>query len=220
MSVSNRFKNSSAVVFAICAVAIVYGGFACTSSSDTNTNNAEMAVEDMREDNQSGDVINVTSSGSYSATITTDKGVIEVDLYNDIAHIYVKNFVDLAQSGFYDGAQWHRVIPGFVIQTGINADGQQAAEFDDVFHPDMKHNDAGILSMANRGLNTNTSQFFITHGPTPHLDPYENGEPKPCGTLGVSCHAVFGKVTSGIEAVFNTQQGDVIESITIRARAQ
>ena len=218
MSVRNRLKTSLAVAFTVCAVAIAFGGFACASSSDTN--NSETAVEGMPESNQSNDVVSVTSSGSYSATITTDKGVIEVDLYNDIANIYVKNFVDLAQSGFYDGAEWHRVIPGFVIQTGINAQGMQAEEFDDVFHPDMKHNDAGILSMANRGLNTNTSQFFITHGPTPHLDPYENGQSKPCATPGVSCHAVFGKVTSGIEAVFNTRQGDVITSITIQERAQ
>lgn len=215
MSIRNRLKVSSAlaVALAVCAVVVASGAIACSSSSETNPTDA-------RDADASGDGIQVTSSGVYTATITTDKGVIEVDLYNDIANIYVKNFVDLAQSGFYDGAEWHRVIPGFVIQTGINAGGLQAAEFDDVFHPDMKHNDAGILSMANRGLNTNTSQFFITHGPTPHLDPYENGQPKPCATQGVSCHAVFGKVTSGIEAVFNTRQGDVIESITIQERAQ
>ena len=215
MSIRNRLKTSSAlaVALAVCAVVVASGAIACSSSSEINPEYA-------RDTDTSGDTIQVTSSGVYTAMITTDKGVIEVDLYNDIANIYVKNFVDLAQSGFYDGAEWHRVIPGFVIQTGINAGGLQAAEFDDVFHPDMKHNDAGILSMANRGLNTNTSQFFITHGPTPHLDPYENGQPKPCATRGVSCHAVFGKVTSGIEAVFNTQQGDVIESITIQERAQ
>lgn len=163
------------------------------------------------------DEVEYSRFGKYSATIVTTKGVIEADLYNDIAYIYVENFINLAQSGFYDGAEWHRVIPGFVIQTGINPEGRQAARFDDEFHPDMKHNDAGILSMANSGLNTNTSQFFITHGPTPHLDPYENGELKDCATRGVSCHAVFGKVTSGIEAVFNTRDdvGDKIESITI-----
>ena len=215
MSIRNRLETLStlAVALAVCAVVVASGAIACSSSSEINPEYA-------RDTDTSGDTIQVTSSGVYTATVTTDKGVIEVDLYNDIANIYVKNFVDLAQSGFYDGAEWHRVIPGFVIQTGINAGGLQAAEFDDVFHPDMKHNDAGILSMANRGLNTNTSQFFITHGPTPHLDPYENGRPKPCATQGVSCHAVFGKVTSGIEAVFNTQQGDVIESITIQERAQ
>lgn len=155
--------------------------------------------------------------GTYSATIESTKGTIEVDLYNDIAYIYVENFINLAQSGFYDGALWHRVIPGFVIQAGINPEGRQADRFDDVFHPDMKHNDAGILSMANSGLNTNTSQFFITHAPAPHLDPYVNGELKPCAAPDVSCHAVFGKVTSGIEAVFNTRSdtGDKIESIVI-----
>lgn len=166
------------------------------------------------------DPVEYSRFGTYSTTIVTDKGTVEADLYNDIAQIYVENFVRLAQSGFYDGAEWHRVIPGFVIQTGINPEGRTTGEFDDVFHPDMKHNDAGILSMANRGLNTNTSQFFITHGPTPHLDPFEFGEPKDCGTPGISCHAVFGKVTSGIEAVFNTREGDIIESITIQDRGQ
>ena len=84
-----------------------------------------------------------------------------VDLYNDIASVYVENFVNLANDGFYTNSHWHRVIPGFVIQNGINVDGKQVDQFADVFHPDMKHDSVGILSMANAGLNTNTSQFFI-----------------------------------------------------------
>lgn len=151
-----------------------------------------------------------------SATIKTSKGDIEVDLFEDIARVYVDNFVRLSESGFYDGSLWHRVVPDFVIQGGRNVDGETTPEFDDEFHPDMRHDDAGILSMANRGLNTNTSQFFITHGATPHLDPYENGREKSCGTPGVSCHAVFGKVTAGLEIVYQIEQGrDSIETIEI-----
>ena len=79
-------------------------------------------------------------------------------------------------------------------------------KFNDFFHPDMKHDSAGILSMANAGLNTNSSQFFITYGPTSYLDPYdENGNAKECGAPGVSCHAVFGKVIEGM---------DIVEKIT------
>ena len=157
-------------------------------------------------------------NASYSVTIKTNRGDIEADLYNDIASIYVENFVNLANRGFYDGSAWHRVIPGFVIQGGINADGEQLEDFADIFHPDMKHDVEGILSMANRGLNTNTSQFFVTHGPTPHLDPYVNGEPKPCEIPGTSCHAVFGKVTDGMDVVLAIQQGDVMETVEVHRR--
>ena len=126
-------------------------------------------------------------NASYSVTIKTNKGDIEADLYNDIAGIYVENFVNLANDGFYTNSPWHRVIQGFVIQGGQNAEGKQAAEFDDAFHPNMKHDSPGILSMANRGFNTNTSQFFVTHDATPHLDPYVDGQLKPCQVQGTSC---------------------------------
>lgn len=240
--ISLKSTLSITAALAVCAAIVACDGVNCSASWQFNTGDSVDVAEsrtDASDDASTGDrgdstassadsgsagpagyLGPVTTFGTYSATITTARGVIEIDLFNDIAHIYVDNFVTLAQSGFYDGVVWHRVIPGFVIQAGISPDGRQVAEFDDVFHPEMKHNDAGILSMANRGLNTNTSQFFITHGSTPHLDPYENGNPKPCGTPGISCHAVFGKVTSGIEAVFDTREGDVIDSITIHERSQ
>ena len=157
-------------------------------------------------------------NASYSVTIKTNKGDIEADLYNDIAGIYVENFVNLANDGFYTNSPWHRVIQGFVIQGGQNAEGKQAAEFDDAFHPNMKHDSPGILSMANRGFNTNTSQFFVTHDATPHLDPYVDGQLKPCQVQGTSCHAVFGKVTSGMDIVLAIQQGDVMESVDVQKK--
>ncbi len=154
-------------------------------------------------------------NASYSVTIKTNKGVIEADLYNDIATVYVENFVNLAESGFYTNSRWHRVIQGFVIQGGINAEGKQVDQFEDVFHPDMKHDSPGILSMANAGLDTNTSQFFITHDATPHLDPYVDGVMKNCDVRGTSCHAVFGKVTSGMDVVLSIVEGDVMEEVLI-----
>ena len=154
-------------------------------------------------------------NASYSVTIKTNKGDIKADLYNDIAGVYVENFVNLANRGFYTNSQWHRVIPGFVIQGGINADGEQVPQFEDVFHPKMIHDSAGILSMANAGLNTNTSQFFVTHDATPHLDPYVDGEMKPCNVRGTSCHAVFGKVTEGMDVVLSIEQGDVMENVEV-----
>ena len=152
----------------------------------------------------------------YIATIKTNKGDIVLHLYNDTAPVYVENFVNLTLSGFYDNSRWHRVEPGFVIQGGINPDGKTVRQFDDVFHPDMKHDSAGVLSMANAGINTNTSQFFITLGTFPRLDPYENGQLKPCHIRGTSCHAVFGKVTSGLDVVLDIEEGDVMNSIEIR----
>ena len=194
MSTLNRFKNPFVLASVLVATAVA---IACGGSSN----------------------VEYSAGAQYEATIKTSKGDIEADLYNDIAAIYVENFVTLATTGFYDGSPWHRVIEGFVIQGGTNPGGQQAARFNDVFHPDMIHDDAGILSMANAGLNTNTSQFFITHAPTPHLNPYENGQPKDCATRGVSCHAVFGKVTSGMDIVYSiVQDQDVIETIEIRTR--
>lgn len=157
-------------------------------------------------------------NASYSVTIKTNKGDIEADLYNDIAGVYVENFVNLANSGFYTNSPWHRVIQGFVIQGGTNAEGKSVDQFEDVFHPDMKHDSPGILSMANAGFNTNTSQFFITHAATPHLDPYVDGELKPCAVRGTSCHAVFGKVTSGMDVVLAIQQGDVMEKVEIHTK--
>ncbi len=157
-------------------------------------------------------------NASYSVTIKTNKGDIEADLYNDIASTYVQNFVNLANSGFFTNSPWHRVIAGFVIQGGISAEGKSVDQFDDVFHPDMKHDSPGILSMANAGFNTNTSQFFVTHAATPHLDPYENGQLKPCEVRGTSCHAVFGKVMSGMDVVLTIEQGDVMEKVEIHKK--
>ncbi len=137
------------------------------------------------------------------AIIHTDKGDIELQLFAERAPKTVENFVTLNEKGFYDGLTVHRVIPDFMIQGGFpqgTGTGGPGYTFEDEFHPDLKHDSAGILSMANAGPNTNGSQFFITHVPCPWLD---------------GKHAVFGKVLAGQEVVDAIVQGDKINKITI-----
>ena len=123
------------------------------------------------------------------AEMETTLGSITIELYAKEAPDTVKNFVTLVEKGFYDGVVFHRVIPGFMIQggdpTGTGRGGPGYTIMDE-FHPKLRHDKAGILSMANAGPDTGGSQFFITLGPTPHLD---------------DRHAVFGKVVSGQDVV-------------------
>src|ERR1041384_6954649 len=124
-----------------------------------------------------------------TATFDTVEGTFKIELFEDKAPITTKNFIDLAEKGFYDGTIFHRVIDGFMIQGGDptgTGRGGPGYKFADEFHPQLKHTSEGILSMANAGPNTNGSQFFITLAPTPHLD---------------NRHAVFGKVTEGMDVV-------------------
>ena len=121
------------------------------------------------------------------ATIKTTMGDMEVKLFYDKVPQTVSNFVTLARQGFYKNVLVHRVIPGFMIQTGDpqgNGTGGPGYSFADEFRPELKHDKAGILSMANSGKDTNGSQFFITVAPTPHLD---------------GKHTVFGEVTKGVD---------------------
>jgi cyclophilin family peptidyl-prolyl cis-trans isomerase len=141
----------------------------------------------------------------YTATIKTAKGDIVVQLEAAKAPQTVNNFVFLAREGWYDGVTFFRVLPEFVAQagdptnTGIGGPGYQ---FADEFSPDLKHDSAGVLSMANAGPDTNGSQFFITYGPAPWLDAYdENNELRDCQQQEVSCHAVFGHVVEGLEVL-------------------
>jgi peptidyl-prolyl cis-trans isomerase B (cyclophilin B) len=137
------------------------------------------------------------------ATIETGKGTIRLQLHPDETPKTVANFEKLAGDGFYDGLSFHRVIPNFMIQTGCpqgTGTGGPGYQFDDEFHETLRHNRAGILSMANAGPNTNGSQFFITHGPTPHLD---------------NMHSVFGVVLEGQDVVDSIAQGDVMEKVTV-----
>lgn len=137
------------------------------------------------------------------ATIETPKGTIKLELYADKAPKTVKNFEDLAKRGFYDGLTFHRVIPDFMIQGGCpngTGTGGPGYDFEDEFHPDLRHDGPGVLSMANSGPNTNGSQFFITHVETPWLD---------------GAHTVFGRVIEGQDVVDAVRQGDKMTSVTV-----
>ncbi|MEM9078133.1 MAG: peptidylprolyl isomerase [Bacteroidota bacterium] len=148
------------------------------------------------------------------AKFNTGKGEILVKLTHDKTPGTVGNFVALAEGQmentakpqgkpYYDGLKFHRVIADFMIQGGCpqgTGTGDPGYKFDDEFHPELKHDAPGILSMANAGPGTNGSQFFITHGPTPWLD---------------NKHTVFGRVESGQEVVDAIAQGDSIDSLEI-----
>ena len=170
-------------------------------------------------------------TGTYARFDTTE-GTFTVRLFDQEAPATVENFVGLAegtkqwsdprtnqkvQRPYYDGTIFHRVINGFMIQGGDplgQGIGGPGYNFADEFHPKLRHNKAGILSMANRGPNTNGGQFFITLAPTPHLD---------------DRHAVFGEVVDGMDVVSKiggTPIGDrdrpmkdiVIRHVTIERR--
>lgn len=124
-----------------------------------------------------------------TAEIHTNHGDFAIELFEDRAPLTTKNFIDLAEKGFYDNLTFHRVIDGFMIQGGCpegTGTGGPGYQIKDEFHPDLKHDAKGILSMANAGPNSGGSQFFITLAPTPWLD---------------RKHAVFGKVTRGMDVV-------------------
>ena len=127
--------------------------------------------------------------GNKIAEFITNMGLFKVELFNDKAPVTVGNFIKLVDNGFYNGLIFHRVIDGFMIQGGCphgTGRGGPGYTINDEFHPDLKHDSPGILSMANAGPNTGGSQFFITVAPTPWLDKH---------------HAIFGRVTEGMDVV-------------------
>mgnify|MGYP001406994844 CR=1 FL=1 len=132
----------------------------------------------------------------YKARMETDKGTMVIELFADKTPITVNNFVFLSREGYYDGVIFHRVIGNFMVQGGDptgTGRGGPGYKFGDEFDPSLKHDKQGILSMANAGPGTNGSQFFITHGPTPHL----NGK-----------HTVFGKVVEGLDVLMSIPERD------------
>lgn len=143
---------------------------------------------------------------SLTAHFDTSRGLIKVELFADKAPLTVANFVNLAQRGFYDGLNFHRVIADFMIQGGCpegSGRGGPGYRFEDETNNGVRH-ERGVLSMANAGPNTNGSQFFITHIKTDWLD---------------GKHTVFGKVVEGLNVVDAVKQGDLINKITIEGDA-
>lgn len=124
---------------------------------------------------------------TYHAIFKTDKGDIKIELFAEKAPQTVNNLVFLAREGFYDNTTFHRVIEGFMAQGGDptgSGRGGPGYRFEDEFDPSLRFDDAGYLAMANAGPNTNGSQFFITYGPTPHLN---------------DRHTIYGRVVEGME---------------------
>jgi peptidyl-prolyl cis-trans isomerase A (cyclophilin A) len=124
-----------------------------------------------------------------TAEFNTNKGNFKIELYGDKTPITTGNFIKLVDEGFYNSLIFHRVIPNFMVQCGCphgTGRGGPGYTIRDEFHPDLKHDSKGILSMANAGPNTGGSQFFITVAPTPWLD---------------GKHSIFGKVIEGMEIV-------------------
>lgn len=139
------------------------------------------------------------------AVISTNKGQMHVALYDLDAPKTVANFVKLAESGFYTGLKWHRVIPDFVIQGGCpngTGAGGPGYQIDCELDGENQFHDSGVLSMAHAGRNTGGSQFFVCHSRrnTAHLD---------------RNHTCFGKVTEGLDVLDQIREGDSIDSIEI-----
>jgi peptidyl-prolyl cis-trans isomerase B (cyclophilin B) len=142
---------------------------------------------------------------TINVTLETNRGPIHLRLHEDKVPVTVASFVNLARRGYYDGLSFHRVINDFMIQGGCplgTGTGGPGYKFEDEFHPSLRHDKPGVLSMANAGPRTNGSQFFITHGPTPWLD---------------GKHSVFGEVVGGDDqkVVNAIRQGDTIEKVTV-----
>jgi cyclophilin family peptidyl-prolyl cis-trans isomerase len=138
----------------------------------------------------------IDSTKKYTVSLSTDKGDMVVELFVDKTPITVNNFIFLARAGFYDGTIFHRVIADFMAQGGDptgTGTGGPGYRFADEFHPSLKHDKPGILSMANAGPGTNGSQFFITHVPTPWLD---------------GKHTVFGQVIQGMDILLSIPPHD------------
>ena len=188
------------------------------AGSATVLSDEEDAVETQTssEDNAPVDSVDADNSNSIEDAVTdesesilpkvrieTSKGNIILELFEDEAPNTVANFISLAESGFYNDLNFHRVIPNFMIQGGCpegTGTGGPGYRFADECSPKRCHDSAGILSMANAGPNTNGSQFFITHNETPHLD---------------GKHTVFGYTVEGLDVVNSIEGGDSINSIVI-----
>ncbi len=151
--------------------------------------------------------LTINADAKYTARFKTAKGDIVVELFAKQVPNTVNNFVFLAREGFYDGTTFHRVIAAFMAQGGDpqgTGRGGPGYQFADEFDASLRHDKPGVLSMANSGADTNGSQFFITHVPTPHLD---------------GKHSIFGQVTEGMDVVLSLTNGDALNVIEISETA-
>ncbi|MCZ7601769.1 MAG: peptidylprolyl isomerase [Melioribacteraceae bacterium] len=206
----------------ILMVIILFTVTNCTEKVENEQQHIKQETKVNKE--ESYNYVTIGPDSILVAVVKTNMGTFEMELYPNETPITVTNFVTLAEENFYDSVTFHRIIDGFVIQggdpTGTGSGGKSIYDgkpYADEFVPSLRHNSAGILSMANRGPSTNTSQFFITLAPTPHLD---------------DRHTVFGKVINGMDVIskigkvptdpqFNRPIDPVImEKVTIERRAK
>jgi peptidyl-prolyl cis-trans isomerase B (cyclophilin B) len=182
-------------MFRLAALAAVIMVGAALAGCNNKTTTTTTSNEPKREEKKMAEPL-------PQVTMQTTKGNIVLELAEDDAPNTVANFISLAEKGYYDGIVFHRVIANFMIQggdptgTGTSGPGYVIA---DEFSPKLRHT-RGVISMANAGPNTGGSQFFITHVATPHLD---------------GKHAIFGKVTAGLEVVDAIQKGDKMIKVTV-----
>lgn len=200
--------------------------FILLGCKDSNSSNQNLNQDNSNTSNQKENIVMTDSTKNDSITVAvvkTSMGTIEIELFTDKTPRTAENFTGLAKKGYYNGIIFHRVIDNFMIQggdpTGTGRGGESfwGGKFSDEFHPSLKHDKPGILSMANAGPNTNGSQFFITLVPTPWLD---------------GKHSVFGQVIGGMDVVnaigkvqtskpYDKPLTDVkMESVTIEKRAK
>ena len=188
-------------------------GTPAQNESATSTNTTPEENSSMPSSNQVKTLEDFKPIVGTQATITTTKGDVVIKLDTDKAPLTTRNFLTLASEGFYDGIVFHRVIPDFMAQVGDPLTKDQSKEamwgsggpgytIQDEFDPSLTHSGPGIVSMANTGQpNTGGSQFFITYEATPWLD---------------GKHAVFGKVTAGMDVLRQIDVGDKIVSVAIK----
>ncbi|OQA95591.1 MAG: putative peptidyl-prolyl cis-trans isomerase [Chloroflexi bacterium ADurb.Bin222] len=188
-----------------------------TAAAQSSAANPNMPTNPPARNNMysAAPAMTIDPAKTYIATIETAKGNIVAELYADKVPNTVNNFVFLAREGFYDNTTFHRVIEGFMAQAGDPTGtgmGGPGYRFNDEFDATLTHDGPGVLSMANSGVNTNGSQFFITFAATPWLD---------------GKHAVFGKVIEGLDVLLSisvrdpqtaTTPGDLIKTIRIEER--
>lgn len=235
---------TNAKVFYVVGLFVMIGGIAFAAIISTSAGDTNPAVDVPTETPATTETVEATPEGTptpdprrfaaaedvtdpattdYSATITTDKGVIEIDLYEDDAPNTVNSFVFLAEKGYFDNLRWHRVVENFVVQAGdprSEVGREASAEFipgsdgpgyETADEPNDSSNVRGTIAMAKRpGESVFGSQFFINLKDNPGLDAGAGGD----------AFYPFGEVTAGMDVADQIQQDDVIESIVISEKAK
>lgn len=188
-------KRRKSVSLTMIFVVILLFSWACSPQAQEQDQGQVQEQEQQAKQWSTAPKMGIDTQAIYLATLKTEKGDIKVELFASKVPKTVNNFIFLVEEGFYDGTVFHRVLPNFMAQGGDptgSGSGGPGYQFEDEFDPSLRFDGAGYLAMANSGPNTNGSQFFITYGPTPHL----NG-----------LHTIFGKVVEGM---------DVALSLTLR----